>query len=154
MLALAFKLSNPFTFFPLRSAAAIPSRIYGWFRGWLRPRERETTGYEPLRAAQTVVAGEGGGVQSARGGGGGLCSVRSVPSSEFTSWSSTGRGGWGLGVMCSGSEAGSYPRLIDFVYHSTLGLRVIKKTKGRTDLRGSSVRDQRRPPHLQGELID
>jgi len=23
--------------------------------------------------------------------------------------------------MCSGSEAGSYLRLIDFVYHSTLG---------------------------------
>ena len=31
--------------------------------------------------------------------------------------------------MCSGSEAGSYPRLIDFVYHSTLGLRVIKKKR-------------------------
>jgi len=31
--------------------------------------------------------------------------------------------------MCSGSEEGSYLRLIDFVYHSTLGLRVIKKTK-------------------------
>ena len=29
----------------------------------------------------------------------------------------------------SGSEAGSYVRLIDFVYHSTLGLRVIKKKK-------------------------
>jgi len=29
--------------------------------------------------------------------------------------------------MCSGSEAGSYLRLIDFVYHSTLGLRVMKK---------------------------
>ena len=29
--------------------------------------------------------------------------------------------------LCSGSEAGSYLRLIDFVYHSTLGLRVIKK---------------------------
>ena len=39
--------------------------------------------------------------------------------------------------MCSGSEAGSYPRLIDFVYPSTLGLSVIKKkeeeAKGRTD---------------------
>jgi len=33
--------------------------------------------------------------------------------------------------MCSGTEAGSYLRLIDFVYHSTLGLRVIKK-KGRS----------------------
>jgi len=31
--------------------------------------------------------------------------------------------------MCSGSEAGSYVRLIDFVYHSTLGLRVMKKKK-------------------------
>jgi len=33
--------------------------------------------------------------------------------------------------MCSGSEAGSYLRLIDFVYHSTLGLRVVKKKKKR-----------------------
>jgi len=31
--------------------------------------------------------------------------------------------------MCSGSEAGSYLRRIDFVYHSTLGFRVIKKKK-------------------------
>ena len=30
-------------------------------------------------------------------------------------------------VQRCGSEAGSYLRLIDFVYHSTLGLRVIKK---------------------------
>ena len=29
--------------------------------------------------------------------------------------------------MYSGSEAGSYLRLVDFVYHSTLGLRVRKK---------------------------
>jgi len=29
--------------------------------------------------------------------------------------------------MCSGFEAGSYLRRIDFVYHSTLGLRVIIK---------------------------
>ena len=41
--------------------------------------------------------------------------------------------GWGLGLenncfteMCSGSEAGSYLRPMDFVYHSTLGLRVVK----------------------------
>ena len=34
-----------------------------------------------------------------------------------------------LQVMCSGSVAGSYLRLIDFVYHSSLGLRVIKKKK-------------------------
>ena len=31
--------------------------------------------------------------------------------------------------MCSGSEAGSYVRLVDFVYHSKLGLSVIKKKK-------------------------
>ena len=31
--------------------------------------------------------------------------------------------------VCSGSEAGSYLRFIDFVYHSTLGLRVIKKKR-------------------------
>jgi len=31
--------------------------------------------------------------------------------------------------MCCGSEAGSYLKLIDFVYHSTLGLGVIKKKK-------------------------
>jgi len=31
--------------------------------------------------------------------------------------------------MCSGSEVGSYLRLIDLVYHSTLGVRVIKKKK-------------------------
>jgi len=36
--------------------------------------------------------------------------------------------------MCSGSEAGSYLRLIDFVYHPTLGLRVIKKRRERRDL--------------------
>jgi len=32
--------------------------------------------------------------------------------------------------MCSGSEAGSYLRLIDFEYHSTLGLRVIQTKRG------------------------
>ena len=31
--------------------------------------------------------------------------------------------------MCSGSDTGSYLRFIDFVYHSTLGLRVIKKRR-------------------------
>ena len=31
--------------------------------------------------------------------------------------------------MYSGSEAGSYSRLVDFVYHSTPGLRVIKQNK-------------------------
>ena len=36
-------------------------------------------------------------------------------------------GGVRAAEMCSGSEAGSYSRPIDFVDHSTLGLRVIKK---------------------------
>jgi len=35
---------------------------------------------------------------------------------------------------CRGSEGGSYLRLIDFVYHSTLGLRVIKKKKKTLDM--------------------
>jgi len=38
--------------------------------------------------------------------------------------------------MCSGSEAGSYLRRIDLVYHSTVGLRVIKER---------SAGDQTRP---------
>ena len=44
--------------------------------------------------------------------------------------------------MCSGSEAGSYLRLIDFVYHSTLGLRVMKKKK-KTELGKQMVRPNR-----------
>jgi len=36
--------------------------------------------------------------------------------------------------MCSGSEAGSYLRHIGFVYHSTLGLRVIQKKKNKLAL--------------------
>jgi len=43
--------------------------------------------------------------------------------------------GSGVGI-CSGSEAGSYLRLIDFVYHLTLGLRVLKKKR---NTRGRSV---------------
>ena len=39
----------------------------------------------------------------------------------------------GFGI-CSGSEAGSYLRLIDFVNHSALGLRIIKKKKKFGDL--------------------
>ena len=58
---------------------------------------------------------------------------------------SWGEGDWGTG------EAGSYLRRIDFVYHSTLGLRVIKKKKkfGRAPLtpyRGTSL--IRTPPPL------
>ena len=40
--------------------------------------------------------------------------------------------------MCSGSKAGSYLRLIDFEYHSTLGVRVIKKKKRVAVLRRES----------------
>ena len=42
--------------------------------------------------------------------------------------------------MCSGSEAGSYLRLIEFVYHSTVGLRVIKKKK-KQNLRAEGARN-------------
>ena len=58
--------------------------------------------------------------------------------------------------MCSGSEAGSYLRLVYFVYHSTLGLRVIKKKKqgragsledGSTD-RGTSLIRNTHPPRI------
>ena len=34
-----------------------------------------------------------------------------------------------LTEICSGSEAGSYLRLMGFVYHSALGVRVIKKER-------------------------
>ena len=50
---------------------------------------------------------------------------------------------WGSGFrpkMCSGSEAGSYLRLTNFVYHSTLGLRVIKKKK-LADLKNKNWKD-------------
>ena len=40
--------------------------------------------------------------------------------------------------MCNGSEAGSYVRLIDFVYHSTLGLRVITRERERERERESA----------------
>ena len=46
--------------------------------------------------------------------------------------------------MCSDSETGSYLRLIDFVYHSTLGWRVIKKKKKKT----TNVLSESRPSPL------
>ena len=46
---------------------------------------------------------------------------------EQRGWSACCREWKDFTEMCSGSEAGSYLRLIDFVYHSTPGLRVIKK---------------------------
>ena len=42
----------------------------------------------------------------------------------------------------SGSEASSYSRLIDFVYHSTLGLRVIKKQKKKRTGRQACFREE------------
>jgi len=45
--------------------------------------------------------------------------------------------------MCSGPEAGSYLRRIDFVYHSTRGLRVIKKKKTQ------QVNSRTRPLHCR-----
>ena len=43
--------------------------------------------------------------------------------------------------MCSDSEAGSHLRLIDFVYRSTLGLRVIKKRREDLVVVGVAGRD-------------
>jgi len=45
----------------------------------------------------------------------------------YTEWRLVKRGG-----VDDALEAGSYLRLIDFLYHSTLGLRVIKKKKKMT----------------------
>ena len=47
--------------------------------------------------------------------------------------------------MCSGSEAGSYLRLIDFVYHSTLGLGVVIKKKKKVEGVGSNPHENMRP---------
>ena len=47
--------------------------------------------------------------------------------------------------MCSGSEAGSYLRRIDLVYHSTLGLSAMKKkdlARMRQDRLGSQLEVQ------------
>ena len=52
--------------------------------------------------------------------------------------------------MCSGSEAGSYLRLIDFVYHSTLGLRVIKKKES---VSASAAASERRRNILKAAAI-
>jgi len=43
--------------------------------------------------------------------------------------SAAGEGADYFAEMRSGSEEGSYLRLMDFVYHSTVGLRVIKKKR-------------------------
>ena len=56
--------------------------------------------------------------------------------------------------MCGGSGAGSYLRLIDFVYHSTLGLRVIKKRRGAESRPASSPPAARSPPAEREFFID
>ena len=48
--------------------------------------------------------------------------------------------------MCSASEAGSYSSCIDFVYHSTLGLRVLQKN------RRDPVRDLRNLNRTSGSV--
>jgi len=50
--------------------------------------------------------------------------------------------------MCSGSEAGSYLRLIDCVYLSTLCLRVIKKKKKKVFASRQSARPRQRHVRL------
>jgi len=45
--------------------------------------------------------------------------------------------------ICSDSEAGSFLRLIDFVYHSTLGLIVMQKKKKKKYLAGATLRKRR-----------
>ena len=53
-----------------------------------------------------------------------------------------GRGGWGR----SGSEAGSYLRLNDFVHHSTVGLRVMKKKRWGQGTAPRACQTSPRPP--------
>ena len=43
--------------------------------------------------------------------------------------------------MCSGSEAGSYVRPIDFVCHSILGLRVMKKRREDASSKGNDLKN-------------
>jgi len=50
--------------------------------------------------------------------------------------------------MCSSSEAGSCLRLINFAYHSTLGLRVIKKKRRGAD---RQMAQERSPKEREGE---
>ena len=59
--------------------------------------------------------------------------------------------------MCSGSEAGSYLRLIDCVSHSTLGVRVIEKKKKVANLqplRPSSLRGLRRRAEASKSAVE
>ena len=51
----------------------------------------------------------------------------------------------------SGSEAGSYSRLVDFVYHSTLGWRVMNKYRG-VDL-GLEAEQERCRAGMPGSIL-
>ena len=55
-------------------------------------------------------------------------------------------------AMCSGSEAGSYLKPIDFVYHSTLGLRVIKKGPYQAPQAEENARGEEGDPHRPAHL--
>jgi len=62
----------------------------------------------------------------------GVSGTAAPPAPAAAPRSTSLQGGVGVNYfteVCSGSEAGSYLRLIDFVYHSALGLRVIKKKR-------------------------
>jgi hypothetical protein len=55
---------------------------------------------------------------------------------------------------CSGSEVGSYLRLIDCVYHSTLGLRVGKKKKKEGPHENSRRNLKQRPSQRLPDFVD
>ena len=58
-------------------------------------------------------------------------------------------------VVCSGSEVGAYLRLIDIVYHSTLGLRVIKqRRRERVVTPSPSILQSEAAPFPEGKLLD
>jgi len=63
-----------------------------------------------------------------------ICEAAPIKCAQFLIIFAPDKHARGTTEMCSGSEAGSYSRLIDFVYHSTLGLRVIKKEKSEAPL--------------------
>ena len=85
--------------------------------------------------------------------------VRSIcDQSTFPLWVRTGpepafgpraRGSY-FTEMCSGSEAGSYLRLIDFAHHSILGLREIKKKNPEIRAATRQVLNERGFAALQG----
>ena len=52
--------------------------------------------------------------------------------------------------MCSGPESGSYLRIIDLVYHSTLSLRVIKKREGHGSCSVQNLEDVRGAEDVDG----